>query len=281
MEYTCYRCFYKTNKKSSFKDHINRKSLCKKIDKSYNYTDHEIKDLIDRQLNSKTYNEKSKFICNICNKNFTESYNLNKHMKNHDINTQDIKINLINNNNVINSNNVINNTINNITIINNIKNINMDIKPVPFDEDWDLSKIDSSTIQSILLSNVMYTKLLEEILKTDLNLNVIVENQTNSGLVYKNDIEKYVNMKIQDITKNSMNKLNKHLMDLHSNLDNIILDDYLKKIKSLIDLKYENYIKNKNNIQENVDNCIINIYNDVKDDAINLCKINNCENDGY
>jgi flagellar motility protein MotE (MotC chaperone) len=157
----------------------------------------------------------------------------------------------------------------------------MDIKPVPFDEDWDLSKIDSSTIQSILLSNVMYTKLLEEILKTDLNLNVIVENQTNSGLVYKNDIEKYVNMKIQDITKNSMNKLNKHLMDLHSNLDNIILDDYLKKIKSLIDLKYENYIKNKNNIQENVDNCIINIYNDVKDDAINLCKINNCENDGY
>ena len=151
----------------------------------------------------------------------------------------------------------------------------MNTKPVSFDEDWDLSKIDASTIQSILLSNVMYTKLLEEIFKTDLNLNVIIEDETNSGLVYKNDTDKYVNMKIKDITKNSMNKLNKQLINLHSNLDNIILDEYLKKIKLLIDSKYENYIKNKNNIQENVDNCIINIYNEVKDDAINLCRVGN------
>jgi hypothetical protein len=274
MEYICYRCFYKTNKKSSFKDHINRKSVCKKIDKSYDYSDNEIKILIDKQLNSKIDNENQKFRCNICNKLFTENFNLKKHMKNHNTSMQDIKINLINgNNNTIN-----NNTINNITIINNI---NLDIKPIPFDEDWDLSKIDASTIQSILLSNVMYTKLLEEILKTDLNLNVIIEDQTSSGLVYKNDIEKYVNMQIKDITKNSMNKLNKHLMNLHSNLDNIILDEYLKKIKSVIDTKYENYIKNKNNIQENVDNCIISIYNDIKDDAVNLCKIHNRENNGY
>lgn len=269
MEYICYRCFYKTNKKSSFKDHINRKSVCKKIDKSYDYSDNEIKILIDKQLNTKIDNDNQKFRCNICNKLFTENFNLKKHMKNHGTSMQDIKINLINSNN---------NTINNITIINNI---NLDIKPIPFDEDWDLSKIDASTIQSILLSNVMYTKLLEEILKTDLNLNVIIEDQTSSGLVYKNDIEKYVNMQIKDITKNSMNKLNKHLMNLHSNLDNIILDEYLKKIKSVIDTKYENYIKNKNNIQENVDNCIINIYNDIKDDAVNLCKIHNRENSGY
>ena len=62
--------------------------------------------------------------------------------------------------------------------------------------------------------------------------------------IYKNDIEKYVNMKMKDITKNSMNKLNKHLMNLHSNLDNIILDDYLKKIKDSANYIMEFDLKN-------------------------------------
>ena len=49
----------------------------------------------------------------------------------------------------------------------------------------------------------MYTKLLEEILKNEINLNVIIEDETNSGLVYKNDDDKYVNMKIHDIIEKS------------------------------------------------------------------------------
>ena len=61
----------------------------------------------------------------------------------------------------------------------------------------------------------MYTELLEEILKNDINLNVIIDKTNDSGMVYKNNIDKYIQMKLKDIISNTMEKLNNHLNDIN------------------------------------------------------------------
>jgi len=61
----------------------------------------------------------------------------------------------------------------------------------------------------------MYTELLEEILKNDINLNVIIDKDNDSGMVYKNNIDKYIQMKLKDIISNTMEKLNNHLNDIN------------------------------------------------------------------
>jgi len=53
-----------------------------------------------------------------------------------------------------------------------------------------------------MISQFMYTELLEEILKNDINLNVIIDKEKNSGMVYKNNIDKYIQMKLKDIISN-------------------------------------------------------------------------------
>ena len=244
MKYTCYRCFYSTDKKSSFINHANRKSICKRTQESYKYSELELVSLVDNQLENKDIT----FNCKLCNKIFLEKYNLNKHIKTHNIN-----------NSIIGDNNI-------------IQNINININtPIPFDKDWDLSQISELNIYKLLFSKFMYSKLLEEILKNEINLNVIIENESDSGLVYKNDNDKYVNMNIKDITEKSIIKLNKHLLDLNNHLDTVILEDHLKNIKTIIDNKFNDYINNNNNIKDGVNRVIKDRYLLNNKDAILLC----------
>ena len=218
MKYTCYRCFYSTDKKSSFINHANRKSICKRTQESYKYSELELVSLVDNQLENKDIT----FNCKLCNKIFLEKYNLNKHIKTHNIN-----------NSIIGDNNI-------------IQNINININtPIPFDKDWDLSQISELNIYKLLFSKFMYSKLLEEILKNEINLNVIIENESDSGLVYKNDNDKYVNT--------------------------VILEDHLKNIKTIIDNKFNDYINNNNNIKDGVNRVIKDRYLLNNKDAILLC----------
>lgn len=273
MKYICYRCFYTIDKKSSFTNHLNRKKKCLKNKESYKYTDIEIDNLIDAELK---YIETSMYSCNVCNKHFIDEIQLDNHIL---IEHRDT---YITNENMLKDKKVCDNIIiNNIQNIQHIQNFNINIiQPVPFDKDWDLSKIDSLEIQNLLLSNVMYTRLLEEILKNDINLNVIIEKESNFGLVYKNEKDKYINMKIKDIIENSMLKLNKHLVDLNNNLNSTILDKYVTDIKKRIDDKLDSYIKNSNNIQDNVNDLIKEKYINSSKNAISICNsledINDC-----
>lgn len=174
--------------------------------------------------------------------------------------------NITNINNNTNSNNTTNNTTNNF-------NIYMDkIKPVSFDDDWNLSNISDMMMSDIIISKYMYTKFLGEILKTDNNLNVIIDKENNYGMVYKNDIDKYIQMKFKDIILSTMEKLNKQLLDINEeNKKNNSFDEVIDFSRKMINKKYIDF-KNNDNIQKNIDILIGNIYESKKTDAIKIAK---------
>jgi hypothetical protein len=62
------------------------------------------------------------------------------------------------------------------------------------------------------------------------------------------------------------------LIDLHSNLNPILIDEYVKKSKDLIDTKINDYVDNKNNVKDKVEEYIIGLFKNVKDNAVNICK---------
>lgn len=91
----------------------------------------------------------------------------------------------INNNSTINSNNSIINGDNNI-----INNIHV-YCPISFDDNWDISHLSNEDKNLLIVSMVKYTKTLEYLLKNKSNHNVLIDKESNSGLVYKNNnIEK-------------------------------------------------------------------------------------------
>lgn len=271
-EYKCYKCLYKTDKKNNIIYHFNRKNKCMRSN-NCSYTDSEIIILNNKQLNNESSN---KNVCNYCSKTFTHSFNLNKHIKKFHNNLFIDKLNIENLN--IETNNIENNNIINIT--NNIT-LNV-IKPVLFNEEWDLSEIDKNEKQLFLFSKIMYTKLLEYILNNKNNLNVIVDNCNNSALVYteNNNEKKYINMDIKEIIDMSMEKLNKNLIDILKDSSNLNLD-YLDLCEKNINEKYQKFIENKET-QEIVSKYISNIYEKKKDDALEIMKIiNENEKIGY
>lgn len=206
-------------------------------------------------------NCENKYICNNCNSSFHNRSNLNRHFKN------------CNYKKVIN---ITNNTLNNNTLNQNIININLNI-PRSFDEDWDISKIDKTLRNMLLLSNMKYTKTLEHILDNDTNLNVIINDESNSGIVYINSSEKFKPMSIDDIIDKSMDKLHKQLnsfyIDLKDEKNELLLDDdILNTVKDTTDRKYESF-KNNKYINEKVKEFITNIYNNKRHETLKIYEL--------
>jgi hypothetical protein len=83
-------------------------------------------------------------------------------------------------------------------------------------------------------------------------------------------------MKIKDIIDKTMEKLKNHLLNFidDANSDKLIIDTYLKEFESNIVDKYQKYIEN-NEINTFVQNYMIKLYEDKKNDAIDVMnKIN-------
>jgi len=252
--------------KSKDKLFENLKNIDKNNIKICNYCNEEfplLTDLKKHIIINCFYNQLQKKIKNNSsenNRNFNESSSIFSEANHNEMEVH----HYFTNSNNINSNNTNNNTNNNIYV---------DIKqqtPIPFDENWDISKISIGDKSRFMISQFMYTKLLEEILNNEINLNVIIDKEKNSGMVYKNDIDKYMQMKLKDIVSNTMDKLNKHLNDIN-NSD----IDALKEIKTfsrqIINKKHNDY-KNNEIIQEGVMKCMTNIYESKKEEATNIAK---------
>ena len=309
--YKCKRCDFTSKYYNDIYRHLNKKKLCiKKLD-AYNYSDDELFKLsvipffngiqdIDMSLLKNKYKNilnKSNFldtlkkvdknklkICQFCNESFSKISDLKNHIilscVSLETNNNNNNINNNNNNNY-NNNNINNNNNNNINInninsnnINNINNniiINNNIYPISFDQDWDVSHLSVAEKEALLLSMYQYIKTLDCILKNKNNQNVLIDKDSNSGLVYKNNnLEK---MNLNDIFNKSFDKiyssLNNFCNDVKNNniyeLDLNILNE--KKI--MISGKYNDYYKN-NNIQNNVNILINESYDKVKNQTNEL-----------
>jgi len=308
LKYICKRCDYDTKLSNDMFKHLRIKSKCCRIPKSYNsdYSDdqllvstlvpyinektHDLKeeeikylsksnilsDNINEFLNElDDINKNKKKICKYCDIKFDKIYDLKKHViitcfYNHitnNINCEKNNINIVNSN--ITSNLILEQNIYN----NNNFYINME-NPVSFDNNWDISKIDELTQIGILFNKLMYTTLLEELLKNDKNLNVIIDKNALSSLVYKNDVEKYIEMKTRDIIDITMSKLKNHLLDMNKNTQTSVSEqgftDYIRK---MITKKYIDYTKDME-LREKVINCICNVYEKRKDESIKILKNN-------
>lgn len=211
----------------------------------------------------------------IVDKSTTISNKIKPGIIQNDINYEQNKNNKGNKNN---KNKSVNQTINNITVnqqFNNYNIINMKY-PNGFDKDWDLSQISyEKKLLLINTCNTKYSELLKFILQNDDNLNVIIENETNTGIVYKNDIEKYIHLNKSDIIDQSLIKLKSQLNNLcdeicikkDSNFENI--QKYQYETLS-INKKFDDYSRNNNGIKNDVQDIIFNIFDEKKDDTINI-----------
>lgn len=222
--------------------------------------------------------------CKYCNSEFSLIIELKKHLiltcyynelvknetleKNNNINNN-ININEIKIDNSINNN--INNNINGNNNTININNIKVEIKtPIPFDNEWDLSKINEQIKREISLSQYMYTSLLEEILKNEINLNVVIDIENDSGMVYKNNIDKYIEMKSKDIVEKTMEKLCVHLHNIHEN-NNITFKEIVEYGRRMAKKKYIDY-QNSESIQRRVKKNIFGLYKNKKKEAIEIAR---------
>ena len=177
------------------------------------------------------------------------------------------------------------NTINNNYNNNYNKNLYVNFNVEPFDNEWDVSRITKFTRHSILLSKIMYSNLLDNILQNEKNLNVVIEKETNTGLVYKNNVEKFITMNMQDIIDKSMDKLNKHLKDFYKESlkdeEFIIMDKIFHEQIKNIENKYNDFKKN-DEIKKKVEDFITQMYDNKKEKAIKLYNntlLNNSDKD--
>jgi predicted CopG family antitoxin len=143
-----------------------------------------------------------------------------------------------------------------------------------FDDNWNTSHIDDKQKILLLLKKFKFTSTLENILENEVNLNVLIDNTTNHGLICNNN--KFEKMNIKDIVNKTMKKLLDSLNNFkneicernENNLDLCIIENEMNKAN----IKYEDFKKNKNS-QNNVNDIIKNIYNKKKDNTYNICKL--------
>jgi len=221
-------------------------------------------------------------ICKYCNQDFNIILDLKKHViLNCFFNeltkrkaVQDASIINISNSNSNNTNTNSNNTNNyNQCDINNINNnINLYIElppPIPFEDSWDMSKISNAEQCKIMISEFMYSQLLETILENELNNNVIIDSDKKSGMVYINHREKYISMKAKQIAEKSMEKLNEHLNIINKNNKADTLKDVIRYSRQIFNKKFIDFQKDKS-VKNGVSNLFCKIYDDNKDKAKKL-----------
>lgn len=171
--------------------------------------------------------------------------------------------NITNNNNNItnNNNNITNNNITNNTNNNNNYNLFLGI-PKPFDEKWDISHISEMCKNSLIHSQFAFTKLLIEILKNEINSNVIIDNETDSGKIYMNDIKQYTEMARKDIIKKVVDKLYIQLQEfIDENKDATKVSKQYSREN--IQYKFNNYYK-KHEQRELTNEAMYDIYEEHK-----------------
>lgn len=288
--FTCYRCNYQTNHKTSMYAHLNKNIKCHKNINSMKYNDDQIikyslsnsdehnkiipnydyktikntKEFID-ELKITFKNKKRK--CDYCNMQFPKFKDLEKHLFNC------IRIYETNNINITNNTDLSNSNFYNININVEVQNNNKIL--VPFDNNWNTEHLDNYTKLGLFLSTVKYTKTLESLLENDTNKNVLIDNDSNTGIIYKGGIDdQFKKMNIDDIVNQSMIKLHNHLKEFHEEIKNTndlnfkIDTDIINNCSVNSKEKFNNF-KNNDDVRKNVTDVLTSIFNKYKEPTKN------------
>ena len=236
--------------------------------------------------------------CPLCNEQFDKivdlrnhlilnciSLNLENNVKNKNLFKTDNNSIITDNKPIISGNNNSTINVNNNIVNNNIVNNIHIYSPISFDNDWNTDHLTNEEKNLLIISMVKYTKTLEYLLKNKSNHNVLIDKETNSGLIYKNNnIEK---LSIDEICNQSFDKLYNHLNSFYKDSKNInvgsIDPEYIDIQKKSMKVKYFNYKDNENIDKDLANNSMIEIFNQVKDETLeNFNKIKKSkENIGY
>lgn len=262
--YLCARCNHITNQKIEMKRHLDKIKKCLIKNENNILTDEELyHNSLEKnyKLNDKSIDKKlcKEYFCQYCNKKFSNKGNLNKHIKT-----------VCNNQIINNTTNIQNIGVQNIT--NKIININLGVVK-GFDQEWDTTKIDHQQKGEILLSNSKFTKTLENILKNDINLNVIMDYDDKTGIVYNNEKNKYEPMTKKDIIEKSMEKVYNHLKKFYdeiiiNNKNDLSIQSLENELKAL-EIKYTNFFKFED-VEKIVNNTFSKLYIEKKEEAENI-----------
>jgi hypothetical protein len=274
--YECKRCKFTSKFKNDIRRHLDRKIKCGKDLDAYNYSDEELYKLsLIRIVIKEEEEDKIKLTCIHCNKIYSRLDSLNRHK---------LICKKVNNELDL-SNTIIQNEskTQNQTIF--IQDNNFNLKS--FDEDWNVDHIDDYLKLFILLSQTKYTDFLKEVMKNKKNLNIIIEKNSDSGLVYKNESDNYVKIKIKELLEQLMIKINMQLQK--------IFDEYLSEkhnieksvLNTIKDEKINNNTKlsdymNNSNLKKIVDTILLDILNKNREYALLVSKnLGNNKKIGY
>jgi len=293
-KYICFRCNYTTLRKTSMYNHYERSNKCSKnvdslkydnnqiikysfieIDQHKNFDNinkdnHCVKKTTEEFINEikNTYKDKRR-TCNYCNKIFSKYKDLEYHLFEciYVTNENEEKNNL----SIDNSINAPTNIYTNCNVNNNTININIELPEkglVSFNDNWNIEHLDINTKTLLFMSTVKYTKTLEYILANDTNKNVLLNEDTNTGIIYKGS--EFEEMKIEDIIDKSVLKIYNNLKEMYNEIQenndmNFILDPtIINQNLKLTENKFNEYNSNEKT-KEVVSQIISSIYNQHKD----------------
>jgi len=138
----------------------------------------------------------------------------------------------------------------------------MNNKIISFNTDWNTFDIIK---EKILVVNNLYTNLLEIILKKDENNNVILDYEKNTCNVFING--KYITMDKNVIIKETMKKLNQHLISFLDEKKNILNNQIITILSDTIKQKYAKYLDDMV-VQKSVNEFICEIYENTREKAV-------------
>jgi hypothetical protein len=263
--YECKRCKFRSKFKNDIRRHLDRKIKCGKDLDAYDYNDQELYKLSLIRIVVKTEEDKTKLTCIHCKKIYSRLDSLNRH-----------KLICKKANNELDSlNTVITNEYeyNNKNVFIECNNFNLK----SFDEDWSIEHIDHYLKLFILLSQTKYTDFLKEVMKNKENLNIILEKNSDSCLIYKNKTEGYVKIKINELFERLMVKINEQLQKIFNeylsekhNIEKSVLNT-IKYEKINNNIKLEDYMNNST-LKKIVDAILLDILNKNREYALLVSK---------
>lgn len=289
--YECKRCFYTCYQKNHMKNHLNKKKICEKKFNAYKYSDDDLVEMslirqykhcdpcdpndetaflknlsyINNNINNINNIKKNEYICQCCNKKLHTNSTLQRHMKlycKYNKNIDKAAESIINN---IDNSIYIDNSVTDNSITDNSTTININIVN-SFSEEWCTKHIDDKTKALLFLNNAKFTATLENILENEVNLNVLIDKNTDKGIIFENNMLK--NITVKEIVNKTMEKLHKHLEDFQKNAEKLTIDStyILDSAKNTSD-KYNKY-KSNTSVQNNVNSLIKDIYCKKQNDAV-------------